>query len=291
MPASSIDRRAALGLLAGGLAAPAARAGDRPLTLAFVPQQNPEKLIGDVRAIARYLEPAVGRRVAGYVTQDHAAAIEALEAGAADISFMGALAYAIARARTGAVAVLSEIYRGRPSYSGAVFVRRDGGIADLAGLRGKSVAFADPISESGYLYPLELFAAAGLLARGEDPKRFFGAVYFAGGYQQAIQAVANGLVDAAGVSVYATLLLDRADRASVVALAETAPIPSHVVVARRGLEDGLRRSFVAAMLALNREPNRHLLRHVYGPDGFAEPDHAAYDRVARLARAYGLIRR
>ena len=28
-----------------------AAAGDRPLVLAFVPQENPEKLLGDVRAI------------------------------------------------------------------------------------------------------------------------------------------------------------------------------------------------------------------------------------------------
>ena len=282
--------RLASGLVLLAFAAGPAIAAEKPLVLAFVPQENPEKLLGDVRAIGAYLEARIGRKVVGYVTQDHAAAVEALEAGSADISFLGALPYVIARARTGAVAVLSEVYRGKPSYSGAVFVRRDAGIGDLAALKGKSIAFADPISESGYLYPLDLFVAAGFLKRRQDPKDFFGSVYFAGGYQQAIQAVANGLVDAAGVSIYATLLLDPRQRAQVVALAETPSIPSHVVIARKGLDEGLREAFVAAMLALNRPDNRHLLAHVYSPDGYVVPDHDAYEAVARLARAYGLIR-
>lgn len=272
------------------LAAGPATAENKPLVLAFVPQENPEKLLGDIRAIDRYLEAAMGRRVEARVTTDHAAAVESLAAEAADIAFMGALPYVMARARIGAAALLSEVYRGKPTYRGAVFVRRDSGIAHLADLRGKSIAFADPISESGFLYPLELFAAAGLLARQGDPKSFFGEVYFAGGYQQAIQAVANGLVDAAGVSIYATLLLDAGQRATVTAIATTPPIPSHVVVARRGLGPERRAAFVKAMLALNAPERRHLLKHVYGPDGYVVPDHAAYDGVAAIARKYGLIR-
>ena len=285
----SFTRRFALTFaLAALVAAPAA--ADRPLTVAFVPQENPEKLLGDMRAIGAYLAGATGRRIEPRLTVDHAAAVESLAAGHADIAFMGALPYVMARSRIGARALLSEVYRGKPSYRGAVFVRRDGGISGLEELRGKSIAFADPISESGFLYPLDLFVEAGLLAARDDPRAFFGAVYFAGGYQQAIQAVANGLVDAAGVSIYATLLLDAGQRKAVTAIARTPPIPSHVVVARDGLEPALRTAFVEAMLGLNAPARRHLLKHVYAPDGYVRPDHAAYDRVAAMARKYGLIR-
>ena len=284
----SFTRAAAALALALLAASPAA--AERALTIAFVPQENPEKLLGDVRAIGAYLERATGSRIEARVTADHAAAVESLAAERADIAFMGALPYVMARARIGAAALLSEIYRGKPSYRGAVFVRSESGISGLAGLRGKSIAFADPISESGFLYPLDLFVEAGLLAPGDDPKAFFGEVYFAGGYQQAIQAVANGLVEAAGVSVYATLMLDAGQRGAVRAIARTGPIPSHVVVARRGLDPALRAAFVDAMLALNAPARRHLLKHVYAPDGYARPDHAAYDGVAAMARKYGLIR-
>ena len=290
MRPSFTEAFAAAALAIAALAGQPAAAADRPLTIAFVPQENPEKLLGDFRAIGAYLETATGRRIEPRVTTDHAAAIESLAAGSADIAFMGALPYVMARARIGAAALLSEVYRGKPTYRGAVFVRNDSGIASLEDLRGKSIAFADPISESGFLYPLDLFVSAGLLAPRDDPRAFFGQIYFAGGYQQAIQAVANGLVEAAGVSIYATLLLDPRQRGTVTAIARTPPIPSHVVVARGGLDPGLRAAFVEAMLALNAPGKRHLLKHLYGPDGYVMPDHAAYDGVAAMARKYGLIR-
>ena len=43
------------------------------------------------------------------------------------------------------------------------------------------------------------------------------------------------------------------------------------------------------MLALNEPDYRHLLAHVYGPDGYLEVDHSAYEGVEEVARAYGLI--
>jgi phosphonate transport system substrate-binding protein len=195
---------------------------------------------------------------------------------------MGALPFVIAEQEVGAEAVLSEVYRGQPTYTGRVFVRRDSGIADLAALRGKAIAFADPISESGYLYPLQNFVEAGLLATGEDPQSFFGEVFFAGGYQQAIQAMAEGLVDAAAVSQYAELLLTPEQQAEVVWIAESEPIPSHVVIARKGLDPDLKRRFAAAMLKLNEPANRPLLKHVYSPDGYIEADPAAFEDVRTL---------
>ena len=264
-------------------------AAARDLVLAFVPQENPDKLIGDIREISRYLKDALGRPIRGYVTQDHAAAVEALTNGDADISFMGALPFVMARARNGADVILSEVYRGKPYYTGAIFVRRDSAIRTPGDLRGKTIAFSDPISESGYLYPLEIFVGQKLLQRGADPQKFFRRVYFAGGYQQAIHAVANGLVDAAGVSIYARLLLPPDRQADVRVIAESDPIPSHTVIARKGLDPALREKFVKAMLDLNDEKNRHLLKYVYGPDGYARPDRAAYEKVADLARLYGLI--
>jgi len=289
------DRRTflagALASAASLLAAGRAPAGTaKQLVLAFIPQENPEKLIGDIEVITSYLSNEIGVTVRGFVTSDHAAAIEALRNGDADISFMGALPFVIAEKEVGAEALLSEVYRGSPMYTGRIFVRRDSGIADLAELQGKAIAFADPISESGYLYPLQTFVDAGLLEPGEDPRTFFGEVFFAGGYQQAIQAVAEGLVDAAAVSQYADLLLTPQQQSEVTWIAESDPIPSHVVIARPGLDDTLKARFVGAMLKLNDPANQTLLKHVYSPDGYVESDPAMFDGVRTLAAAYGLLR-
>lgn len=270
------------------LARPAAAQADK-LTLAFIPQENPEKLLGDIEAISAWLSEQTGIAVTGFVTIDHAAAVEAMRNGDADISFMGALPFVLAEAEIGAEPLLSEIYRGAPTYRGRIFVRRDSGIATLADLRGKTIAFADPISESGYLFPLDTFVQEGLFAEPSEAEDFFGRIYFAGGYQQAMQAMAEGLVDAAGVSQFADLLLTPEQQQAVIWIAETDLIPSHLVIARPGLDPALKDRFVAAMLALNEPENRALLAYVYGPDGYVRADTATFDAVRAIARRYGLL--
>jgi len=287
-----------------GVAAPgAAPGGDRPgadreaagpspaepLVLAFIPQENPEKLLDDISVITDYLTEQTGFPVDGFVTLDHAAAVEALRHGDADISFMGALPYVLAHHEIGAEVVLAEVYRGQPTYRSRIFVRRDSGIEKLVDLRGKSIAFADPISESGYLYPLEIIADEGLLERGADPQSFFSRIYFAGGYQQAVQAVANGFVDAAGASQFADLLLTPEQLQEVTWIAESEPIPSHAVIAREGLAEDRLVAFKRAMLALNQPARQHLLAYVYGPDGYVETDHSRFTGVEELAREFGYL--
>ena len=116
-------------------------AQESPLRLAFIPQENPEKLLGDIKAVTAWLADEIGVPVEGFVTIDHAAAVEALRNGDADISFMGALPFVLAEAEIGAVPLLSEVYRDAPSYTGRVFVRRDSGITALADLRNREFEF------------------------------------------------------------------------------------------------------------------------------------------------------
>jgi phosphonate transport system substrate-binding protein len=267
----------------------AAAAGKNTLTLAFIPQENPEKLLGDIEQITGWLSEQLQVPVKGFVTFDHAAAVEALRNGDADISFMGALPYVLAEAEIGAEALVSEVYRGKASYAGRIFVRKDSGIKTLADLRDRDIAFADPISESGYLYPLNLFVEEGLVTSASDADEFFGRSFFAGGYQQSMQAMASGLVDAAGSSQYADLLLSPQQQSEITWIAESEQIPSHVVLARKGLSDDMKTRFTEVLMSLNSPENKSLLAYLYGPDGYVIADNAAYDGVRATAREYGLL--
>ncbi|MBO9448240.1 MULTISPECIES: phosphate/phosphite/phosphonate ABC transporter substrate-binding protein [Ruegeria] len=285
-----LSRRNFLVAAAASVALPVMAATDQGLKLAFIPQENPEKLLGDINIITGWLSEQMGVPVTGFVTFDHAAAVEALRNGDADISFMGALPFVLAEDQIGAVPLLSEVYRGQPSYSGRVFVRRDSGIETLADLRGRDIAFSDPVSESGYIYPLDLFVRAGLFSGTGDADSFFGQKFFAGGYQQAMQAMANGLVDAAGASQYADLYLTPDQQAEVKVLAESEQIPSHAIIARPDLDAGLQAKFIETMLRLNESENRHLLTYLYGPDGYLPADPSVYEGVRETARRYGFLK-
>ena len=164
-----LNRRHLLVLAGAGLVAQSipALAQSGPLRLAFIPQENPDKLLGDINAITTWLSSEIGVPVEGFVTIDHAAAVEALRNGDADISFMGALPFVLAEKEIGAVPLLSEVYRDTPSYTGRVFVRRDSSVKALADLQGRDIAFADPPYGKGLgLAALAAWGAAGWLKPG-----------------------------------------------------------------------------------------------------------------------------
>ena len=142
------------------------------------------------------------------------------------------------------------------------------------------------------MYPHDIFIRAGLVNGGlEKPEGgFFRRVYFAGGDQQAINSMVGGFVDAAGVSQYALNLLRPEQRDQVVAIAQSARIPSHNVVVRKELAPEIRQKFIAAMMKMNRPENRGLLRALYGTDGYVRVGHSRYKSVADMARKYGFLK-
>ena len=281
-----------IGILCGALAgASAAAPAQKPLRIVFIAYQNPDQLVDNVEPVIAYLEDRLGVDVKHFAATDYAAVVEALHNDSADVGFMGPLQYVMAHQQADAYPILGEVYNGSPTYVSRIFVRKDSGIRALEDLKGKTIAFVDPISSSGYMYPLDIFTGAGLIASRDDADRFFRRIYFAGGDEQAIRAVFNRFVDAAGIGQYAYSLLRPEERDEVVTIADSREIPSHCVVVRRGLDRRLADGLQAALMALNEGPHRSLLKHLYNVDGYVVVDHETYREVTEVARRYGFLRR
>ena len=271
--------------------APGAFAGEQPLKelrIVFIAYQNPEQIMDDVRPVVAYLKESLGMPVKHFVATDYAGVIEALRNGSADMGFMGPLQYVLAHKHAGAQPILGEVYKGNAFYTSRIFVRKDSGLKTLADLKGKTIAFTDPISSSGYLYPLDLFKSEGLL-RG-PPEKYFRRIYFAGGDEQAIRAVYNGFVDSAGIGQFAYNLLRAEERDEVVFIGESKRLPSHCIVVRRGLSDEDVAKLKNVFLALNEGSHKDLLKMLYGVDGYVEVSHEDYLQVEEIARAHGFIK-
>ena len=260
------------------------------LRLVFIAYQSPNQLIENVEPVVTYLESELGVEIEHFAATDYAAVVEALRHGNADAGFMGPLQYVLARQEAGARPILGEIYNGSATYVSHIFVRKDSGLKTLADLRGKSMAFVDPISSSGYMYPLDAFRDAGLIEQRDDAEAFFKQVYFAGGDEQAMRAVLNRFVDAAGIGQYAFDLLRGEERDEIVVIGESKPIPSHCVVVREGFDVGLTERLKQALLALNEGPNHGLLQYLYSVDGYVPVDHDTYAGVEQVAHEYGFVK-
>lgn len=267
---------------------PEATAAKADLTIVFIAYQNPEQLAEDVEPVVEYLEKELNVTIKHFVATNYASVVEALKNGTADMGFMGPLQYVMAHHYAGAEPILGEVYQGKPTYTSKIFVRKDAGYTSLADLKGKSIAFVDPISSSGYLYPMELFKSEGLLKK--DPSEFFKRHYFAGGDEQAIRAVYNGFVDAAAIGEFAYSLLRPEERSEVVVLGESKPLPSHCIVVRKGLDTKKRDGLRNAILAIQDGPNKHLLKNLYGVDGYVKVDHSTFAEVEAIAKTYNFVK-
>jgi len=143
------------------------------------------------------VEEALGVPVKIFTPADYDGVIQGLIGGTLDYAGLGASAYAkIFLTDPEAVEIQSTTQNVDEStgYYSIGFARKDSGITKIEDAKGKSFAFADPNSTSGYLVPAaELTESLGKL---ED---FFAEVKMSGGHEQTIVGVSNGDF-AAGVS-------------------------------------------------------------------------------------------
>ena len=182
-----------------GITFPAA--GRRPwaeqvphLGIALLGGENEVDRLARFDGYRKLLEDTFAVPVKVYPASDYAGAIQAFGAKQVEIASLGSSAYAGAWLDTkGGVEplVVPEQEDGSIGYLAVMVARADSGIADLAGMKGKALAWADANSASGYLVP-----RAALRAQGVNLESYFGRTGFAGGHEQAVVAVLQKQYDA-----------------------------------------------------------------------------------------------
>src|SRR5438477_12083875 len=170
---------------------PAAWAADTSLDLVLTPSQTPTDLLAAGEEFGRALGRLVGASVRVTVASDYAAVVEALRNRTADLAFVHPVGYVLASREAKARIVARNLWHGKSTFTSRIYVRKASGIKTLDDLRGKTMAFVDPTSSSGYTYPMVLLIQRGLV-RDRDPKTFFREDAFAGAHDAAIRALLNG---------------------------------------------------------------------------------------------------
>jgi phosphonate transport system substrate-binding protein len=252
------------------------------LHLVLTPSQKPTDLMVAGEAFGVALGKLVGLPVRVTVASDYAAVVEALRNRSADLAFVHPAGYVLANREAKAMIVAKDQWHGNTSYTARIYVRKDSGITTLEELRGKTIAFVDPSSASGYVYPMVVLIQKGLV-KNKDPKTFFKDFVFAGSHDAGLLALLNGHVDALASFDQAReqYLKDPAQREKIIWVAESAPIPEGGICAREGLDPAVVAKVRAALLSMKGPAYAPLLKALYDIDGF-EP---AEDREYEVVRA------
>ena len=266
----------ALGMAAGAGAAETLK----QLVMAVTPSNIPTELFKASEAFAAELGKKLGLTIKVYMPTDYLGVVEALRNKTADLAFVHPAGYVFANWEAKAQIVAVDVWHGKTSYTSRIFVRKDSGFKALEDLRGKTIAFIDPGSTSGYVYPMVMLIKKGLV-KDRNPKTFFKEAMFTGTHEAALLALLNGSVDAVASFDLAPVqyLKDKERVEKLTYIAETEPIPEAGVIVREGLDPALVKKLYDALMAFNAPEYRPILKDFYGIDGFAPGKDSDYNPV------------
>ena len=185
--------------VAGGMPTPGRRAWAAQvpvIRIGLLGGENNADRLGRYEAYHKLLEATFDVPVKLMPAADYAGVIQAFAAKALEIAYMSPAAYAAAWTQSDGDVIpilTSQEQDGSISYVAVLYTRADSGIASLADMKGRSLAWADPNSASGYLIPRAEFRAMGI---DPNPGKYFSRTGFAGGHEQAVIAVLNKQYDA-----------------------------------------------------------------------------------------------
>ncbi len=152
----------------------------------------------------------IGERLNNYIEEvdeiemqyaaNYSATLEAMNSGTGDVAETGPFAAALGVDTEKAAILLQRKGFGTWTYFSVIVTREDSDVEELSDLEGHDVAFADPLSASGSLYPLYMLKEAGL-SIPDQPGSPEGANFNPtwSSHSEAVTALENDQADAAGV--------------------------------------------------------------------------------------------
>ncbi len=182
---------------------------------------------------------------------------------------------------------LTMVFDGAVRYSAFIVARQDSGLTDLRQLAGRSVAFVDQNSASGWLFPVARLAQMGI-----NPFLDLSETQFLGSHRRVIEAVLDGRVDA-GATYLGGIQAARAeglDVSSLTLLGITGRIPYDAFVVRPDLDPSQARQLVEALQSIrsNTPEGRAALAAFPSGNGFTATSDSFYEPVREVLK---LVRR
>ena len=256
---------------------------EKVIKMGFVPLKNSEKLVEDLKPISDYLSERLGVKVEAFTASNYIGVVEGLGSGSVDFGIIPPFSSLLAQKQSNAKPILtSKGKTGKPGYTAELYVRKDSGIKSLQDVKGKKVAFVDPSSSSGYIYPGAMLVEAGLNLDKDISYQF------SGGHDKSLQLLLNKDVD-----VIATFdgVEDRyakdfpQAKTDIQKLATSDMIPGIMVTTSSKMDKELQDKLEKALRDIENDPKmKELFTKMFSITGFTDVDQNAYKKVEATAK-------
>lgn len=253
----------------------------KEVTMGLIPTEGASDIVERFKPLTDHLEKSLGIKIKAISASDYAGVITGMANKHVDFAYFGPKAYVEAVEKAGAEALAMELDKeGNPGYYGVVLVKKGSAINTIEAAKGKSFAFTDPNSTSGYLVPNILFYRDMKV----KPEEYFKEVKFSGSHGASILAVKNSTVDAAAtnnVDLARIVEKGQASKDDFDTIWKSEVIPGSPISARKDLPDDLKKAFAKA--AIEFTSNKAGLEKLQN-GGFKEAKDSDYDVIRYLNR-------
>jgi phosphonate transport system substrate-binding protein len=267
-------------LLISLVAGVSAFGANNSITVALTPDGlSPEQRI----PLQHYLTQYMGREVKLVTLNSYATTLDSLSSGSVDFACLGAVTYVRGRARLGLIPLVQR--ESDLQFHSLIIANTSKQIYSLSDLRGKQFAFGDTNSTSGHVIPYLEMKHAGINPDTDLESRY------SGEHSATVKLVEMGIVDAGAVdeTVFNAMIKDgRADRNRLRVIYTSRPFVDYVYVARKGISDGEKDKFAAALLALKEGKNDEILKLLRATK-FVKANDGEYAAIREAAQELKLV--
>jgi phosphonate transport system substrate-binding protein len=253
--------------------------GDAALRFGYPAIEDPTVTLGKYQRVLDAMAEAIGRPVGLLLRDTYAQVVRDFEQGEVDLGILNAFSYVEIAARARLRPLARRVRAGRDTYQSYLIVREDAGVVRYEDLRGKTMAFPDSRSTTGYLLPRLMLRHHQL-----DVGRDFSQVLFVGKHDSTALAVANGTADAGALASYIYEDLEPAIQGKLRILDRSAAIPYGPVVARADLGEELLERIRSFFVTMDRTPQGKAVLKEARLSGFTAARDEDYAPIRTLIR-------
>lgn len=264
-----------------GLSTPAIpETGPRILVLGVAPWRGRTETSKAFDPFAAYLSEQLRRPVTLYVAKSYADLADKMEQGMIHIGFFPPTLYIQTSDHLPLMRYLATAIHEHGAYhKGYVVAHKDSGIESLRDFAGRSIAFPDRNSSSGYRIPMLLFEEAGV----NPHNSFFGNTLFVGSHPAALRAVLDQRALGAATCNYIFNTFPQNDKLRIIA--ETPEIPGEAVVVHQTVPGAVQDAIEQILLHMDanttNETGGRVMEHMPYL-GFDKKEDAFYDPLRAL---------
>ena len=252
------------------------------LVFGFNPFTAPQVIKENYAPILDSIACQLGRQAKIIIVSDYDSLGRSLLNGTIDVGWFSPFASVTTRSKGDITPLVTTVVNHNASYHGYIIARSDKNFKSIDSLQGKSFAFVDKQSASGYVYPRAM-----IIEQGKEPEKFFSETIFLGSHDRVIEAVLDGTVDAG--ATYSEAMDAARQRGlkvqGLTILAQTESIPKDAIAARPGLDQQLLTSIKQAFVDMTDKKTEHVsLMKRTGLNGFIETQDEVYDIIRKVAK-------